>query len=40
MTVERTDAGRAARPDYPDIGDQLRARRHELGWSLRRNQLG
>ena len=35
MTVERTDAGRAARPDYPDIGDQLRARRHELGWSLR-----
>ena len=35
MTVERTDAGRAARPDYPDIGEQLRARRHELGWSLR-----
>ena len=35
MTVERTDAGRAARPDYPEIGEQLRARRHELGWSLR-----
>jgi transcriptional regulator with XRE-family HTH domain len=35
MTVERTDAGRAARPDYPQIGDQLRVRRHELGLSLR-----
>ena len=35
MTVERTDAGRAARPDYPEIGDRLRERRHELGWSLR-----
>jgi transcriptional regulator with XRE-family HTH domain len=35
MTVERTDAGRATRPDYPEIGEQLRARRHELGWSLR-----
>ena len=35
MTVERTESGRAARPDYPDIGEQLRARRHELGWSLR-----
>lgn len=30
-----TDAVRAARPDYPDIGDQLRARRHALGLSLR-----
>jgi transcriptional regulator with XRE-family HTH domain len=35
MTVQRTDAGRAARPDHPEIGEQLRARRHELGWSLR-----
>ena len=35
MTVERTESGRAARPDYPDIGEQLRARRHDLGWSLR-----
>ena len=35
MTVERTDAGRATRQDYPEIGEQLRARRHELGWSLR-----
>jgi transcriptional regulator with XRE-family HTH domain len=35
MAVERTDAGRASRPDYPQIGDQLRARRHELGLSLR-----
>ena len=35
MTVERTDAGRAARPDSPDIGEALRVRRHELGWSLR-----
>ncbi|HEX5039396.1 MAG TPA: helix-turn-helix domain-containing protein [Candidatus Limnocylindria bacterium] len=35
MTVERTDAGRAARPDYPEIGEQLRARRQEVGWSLR-----
>jgi transcriptional regulator with XRE-family HTH domain len=35
MTVERTDAGRAARPESPDIGEALRVRRHELGWSLR-----
>ena len=30
-----TDAVRAARPDYPEIGEQLRARRHALGLSLR-----
>jgi transcriptional regulator with XRE-family HTH domain len=35
VTVERTDGGRAARPESPDIGDALRVRRHELGWSLR-----
>ena len=35
MTLERTDAGRASRPDSPDIGEALRVRRHELGWSLR-----
>jgi transcriptional regulator with XRE-family HTH domain len=35
MAAERTDAGRASRPDYPEIGERLRARRHELGWSLR-----
>jgi transcriptional regulator with XRE-family HTH domain len=35
MAVERTDAGRGMRPDYPQIGEQLRARRHELGLSLR-----
>ena len=35
MTLERTDAGRATRPDSPDIGEALRVRRHELGWSLR-----
>ena len=35
MTLERTDAGRAARPESPDIGEALRVRRHELGWSLR-----
>lgn len=33
--VERTDAGRGPRPDYPQIGERLRARRHELGLSLR-----
>jgi transcriptional regulator with XRE-family HTH domain len=33
--VERGEAGRLARPDYPQIGDQLRARRHERGLSLR-----
>ena len=26
---------RPARPDYPEIGEHLRARRHELGLSLR-----
>jgi transcriptional regulator with XRE-family HTH domain len=35
VTLERTDAGRAARPESPDIGEALRVRRHELGWSLR-----
>jgi transcriptional regulator with XRE-family HTH domain len=30
-----TDAARATRPDYPEIGEQLRARRHALGLSLR-----
>jgi len=35
VTLERTDAGRASRPDSPDIGEALRVRRHELGWSLR-----
>lgn len=35
MSVERTDPGRVARPDYPEIGERLRARRHELGLSLR-----
>jgi transcriptional regulator with XRE-family HTH domain len=35
MAIERTDAGRGTRPDYPQIGEQLRARRHELGLSLR-----
>src|ERR671918_2822708 len=29
------DVARAPRPDYPQIGEQLRARRHELGLSLR-----
>ncbi len=35
MAVERTDPGRAPRLDHGRIGDQLRARRHELGLSLR-----
>ena len=35
MTLEPTDAGRGARPGSPDIGEALRVRRHELGWSLR-----
>ncbi|MCA1570225.1 MAG: XRE family transcriptional regulator [Chloroflexi bacterium] len=37
MVVERTDAGRALRhrADHPQIGERLRARRHELGLSLR-----
>jgi transcriptional regulator with XRE-family HTH domain len=33
--VQRTDAVRDTRPDYPEIGEQLRARRHERGLSLR-----
>jgi transcriptional regulator with XRE-family HTH domain len=33
--MDRADAGRVARPDYPEIGEQLRARRHERGLSLR-----
>jgi transcriptional regulator with XRE-family HTH domain len=42
MSLERTDLGRASRPDSPDIGEHLRARRHELGLSLRdlADQLG
>jgi transcriptional regulator with XRE-family HTH domain len=31
----RPEASRAARPEYPAIGEQLRARRHEHGLSLR-----
>ena len=34
-SLEGTDAGRGSRPDYPEIGEQLRARRHERGLSLR-----
>lgn len=34
-SVRNRDAGRARRPDYPQIGDRLRARRRELGLSLR-----
>jgi transcriptional regulator with XRE-family HTH domain len=30
-----TDADRTSRPDYPEIGEQLRARRHARGLSLR-----
>jgi transcriptional regulator with XRE-family HTH domain len=30
-----SDAARAPRPDYPEIGDRLRARRQALGLSLR-----
>ena len=33
--LEGTDASRGPRPDYPDIGEQLRARRQERGLSLR-----
>jgi transcriptional regulator with XRE-family HTH domain len=33
--IDQTDAGRTARPDYPEIGEQLRTRRHERGLSLR-----
>jgi len=35
VTMGGADAARAARPDHPDIGEQLRARRQELGLSLR-----
>jgi ribosome-binding protein aMBF1 (putative translation factor)/quercetin dioxygenase-like cupin family protein len=34
-TAIEKEAGRARRPDYPQIGDQLRIRRRELGLSLR-----
>ncbi len=34
-SLEGTDAGRGPRPDHPDIGEQLRARRNERGLSLR-----
>jgi transcriptional regulator with XRE-family HTH domain/quercetin dioxygenase-like cupin family protein len=34
-TARDREAGRARRPDYPQIGDQLRVRRRELGLSLR-----
>jgi transcriptional regulator with XRE-family HTH domain len=33
--LDQTDAGRAPRPDYPEIGERLRTRRHERGLSLR-----
>jgi transcriptional regulator with XRE-family HTH domain len=33
--MDRTESGRGMRPDYPDIGERLRARRHERGLSLR-----
>ncbi len=33
--VRQRDVGRARRPDYPQIGDQLRERRRTLGLSLR-----
>jgi transcriptional regulator with XRE-family HTH domain len=33
--VGTSDAARAPRPDYPQVGDRLRARRTELGRSLR-----
>ena len=35
MAVGQADAGRVSRPDYPQIGERLRERRHELGLSLR-----
>jgi transcriptional regulator with XRE-family HTH domain len=35
VTAIQTDAGRGPRPDYPQIGERLRARRHERGLSLR-----
>ena len=35
MTIGGADAARGARPDHPEIGEQLRARRQELGLSLR-----
>ena len=33
--LDQTDAGRSPRPDYPEIGEQLRTRRHARGLSLR-----
>ena len=33
--LDQAEAGRGPRPDYPDIGEQLRARRHARGLSLR-----
>ena len=33
--MERAEGGRGSRPDYPEIGEQLRARRQERGLSLR-----
>jgi transcriptional regulator with XRE-family HTH domain len=33
--VARLEPSRAPRPEYPEIGEQLRARRHERGLSLR-----
>ena len=33
MALERTDSGRGPRADYPQIGERLRERRHELGLS-------
>jgi transcriptional regulator with XRE-family HTH domain len=35
MAIEGTDAVRAARPDYPQIGERLRALRRARGLSLR-----
>ena len=34
-TLDQADTGRSARPDYPEIGERLRERRHERGLSLR-----
>jgi transcriptional regulator with XRE-family HTH domain len=34
-SLEKADAGRSPRPDYPQIGERLRERRHERGLSLR-----
>jgi transcriptional regulator with XRE-family HTH domain len=42
MAMEQPDAGRGPRPDYPQIGERLRERRHDLRLSLRElaNRLG